>query len=74
MAGVSTRGAIALYRATQVHAALSGRDYVQPEDIRAVAPHVLGHRIVSSGGARRQDAEALLARMIGEIPVPLENG
>ena len=70
--GVSTRGAIALYKATQVHAALQGRDYVQPEDIRAVAPHVLGHRITSAG-ARRQDAEAILMRMIGEIPVPLEN-
>ena len=71
--GVSTRGAIALYKATQVHAALSGRDYVQPEDIRAVAPHVLGHRIASSGGARRQDVDAILQRMIGEVPVPLEN-
>lgn len=73
VAGVSTRGAIALYKATQVHAALKGRDYVQPEDIRAVAPHVLGHRISSSSGARREDAEALLKRMIGEVPVPLEN-
>ncbi len=69
--GVSTRGAIALYKATQVRAALQGRDYVQPEDIRFVAPHVLGHRIASSG-ARRQDAEGVLKRMIGEIPVPLE--
>ena len=72
VAGVSTRGAIALYRATQVHAALNGRDYVQPQDIKAVAAPVLGHRISSASGARRQDTEAVLDRMIGEIPVPLE--
>ena len=47
--GVSTRGAIALYKASQVTAALSGRDYVLPEDVRYVTPYVLGHRIASDG-------------------------
>jgi MoxR-like ATPase len=47
--GVSTRGAIALYKASQVEAAFSGRDYVLPEDVRFVAPHVLCHRL-STGG------------------------
>ena len=51
---------------------VSGRDYVLPEDIRDVARPVLGHRIFSGGGARAQEAELLLDRMIGEIPVPLE--
>ena len=72
ISGVSTRGALALYKACQVNAAFAGRDYVLPEDIRDVARPVLGPRIFSGGGARAQEAELLLDRMIGEIPVPLE--
>ena len=72
ISGVSTRGALALYKACQVNAAFAGREYVLPEDIRDVARPVLGHRIFSGGGTRAQEAELLLDRMIGEIPVPLE--
>ena len=72
IAGVSTRGALALYKACQVNAAFAGREYVIPEDIRDVAKPVLAHRIFSGGGSRARDAEMLLDRMIGEIPVPLE--
>jgi len=43
--GVSTRGAMALYKAAQAFAAISGRDYVIPEDVKYVAPFVLCHRI-----------------------------
>jgi len=70
--GVSTRGAIALYKAMQANAALSGRDYALPEDIRRVAPHVLAHRIASGAGVKRKDAEAKLMYMIDQIPVPVE--
>lgn len=73
IAGVSTRGALALYKACQVNAAFAGREYVIPEDIRDVAKPILAHRIFSGGGSRARDAELLLDRMIGEIPVPLEN-
>ena len=73
IAGVSTRGALALYKACQVNAAFAGREYVIPEDIRDVAKPVLAHRIFSGGGSRARDAEILLDRMISEIPVPLEN-
>ena len=73
IAGVSTRGALALYKACQVNAAFAGREYVIPEDIRDVAKPILGHRIFSGGGSRARDAEMLLDRMISEIPVPLEN-
>lgn len=72
VSGVSTRGALALFKACQVNAAFAGREYVIPEDIRDVAKPVLGHRIFSGSGARARDAEILLDRMIGEIPVPLE--
>ena len=70
--GVSTRGAIALYKGMQAHAALHGRDYAMPEDIRAVAAPILAHRITSGAGVKKQDAEARLAMLIEQIPVPLE--
>lgn len=69
--GVSTRGAIALYKAVQVTAALNGRDYAIPEDVRFVAPHVLGHR-VASASTRGNDAEVYIKKILDEIPVPLE--
>lgn len=70
--GVSTRGAIALYKAVQASAALSGRDYALPEDIRRMAPCVLAHRVAAGGGLRRADAEAKLNHLIDRIPVPVE--
>jgi MoxR-like ATPase len=70
--GVSTRGAIALYKASQVEAAFSGRDYVLPEDVRMVAPHVLSHRLSSGGLAKSADAGAFLRKIIDQTPVPLE--
>ena len=70
--GVSTRGAIALYKAAQVTAAFKGRDYVIPEDIREMAPWVLCHRISSAGSARAQDTEQFLADLLAKIPVPTE--
>lgn len=70
--GASTRGAIALYKASQVTAAFSGRDYVMPEDILKMAPHVLSHRILSRGSESFEDAKKYLNRLLEEIPVPLE--
>ena len=69
--GVSTRGAIALYKAAQVTAALNGRDYVLPEDVRFVAPHVLSHRVASSN-TRSSDTETYIRKILDETPVPLE--
>ena len=71
--GVSTRGAIALYKASQAKAALEGRDYVIPEDVLAGAPYVLSHRIISKGAESFADAKLYLNRMIETIPVPMEN-
>ena len=70
--GVSTRGAIALYKAAQVTAAMEGRDYVIPEDIVREAIPVLAHRVTASSGSR-MDAENYLLGKIGGIAVPLEN-
>ena len=47
--GASTRGAMALYAASQVAAAFAGRDYVLPEDIKELAPFVLAHRLTYRG-------------------------
>ena len=71
--GVSTRGAIALYKASQAKGALEGRDYVIPEDVLAVAPYVLSHRIISKGAESFADAKRYLNRMIETIPVPMEH-
>ncbi len=68
--GVSTRGAIALYRAAQVTALFDGRDYMTPDDIRFVAPHVLCHRL--SGNMGKNETERRFRNLISSVPVPLE--
>ena len=70
--GVSTRGAIALYKAAQVTAAMEGRDYVIPEDVVREAIPVLAHRVTASSGSKK-DAENYLTGKIGRVAVPLES-
>ena len=70
--GVSTRGAIALYKAAQVTAAFHGRDFVIPEDVKDMAPHVLGHRLSSSSLASSRDVQTYLQKLIAAVPVPTE--
>lgn len=72
VSGVSTRGAIALYKAAQVTAAMEGRDYVIPEDVVREAIPVLAHRITAASGSRT-DAEAYLRKKINDVIVPLED-
>lgn len=69
--GVSTRGAIALYKASQATAAFAGRDYVIPEDVKLVAPYVLAHRISKDSG-KTAAAAKFLNKIIENVPVPLE--
>ena len=71
VSGVSTRGAIALYKAAQVTAALEGRDYVIPEDVVREALPVLAHRVSAASGSKK-DAESYLRKKIGDVIVPLE--
>ncbi len=70
--GVSTRGGIALYKASQVIAAFNGRGFVLPEDVKYVAPHVLGHRITIVGGVRPKDISKRITEIIDSVPVPTE--
>lgn len=69
--GVSTRGAIALYKASQITAAMNGRDYVIPEDVKQEAVPVLAHRI-TSGLSDSSDSIRFIEKILTEIPVPLE--
>ena len=70
--GVSTRGAIALYKAAQVTAAMAGRDYVIPEDVVQEAVPVLAHRLTAASGSK-DDAEKYLRSRMETVRVPLEN-
>lgn len=72
LTGVSTRGAIALYKASQAYAVINGRSFVLPEDVQAVAQDVLCHRIISAGGRRSKETAAYLDEIIRNVPVPLE--
>lgn len=71
--GVSTRGAIALYQASQVMAAFLGRDFVIPEDIKKLAPYVLSHRITLSGRIQALDSFEIINKLVAEVPVPVED-
>ena len=70
--GASPRGTIALTKAARVHAAFQGRAYVTPDDVKALAPHVLAHRLYYRTAVDSAGAEALFAEMLDEIPVPTE--
>ena len=69
--GVSTRGALALWRAAQISAALEGRDYVIPEDVKQEAVAVLPHRF-SLVRKSHLDNGQFLRGLLEEIAVPLE--
>jgi MoxR-like ATPase len=70
--GASPRGALALYRTTQARAAVHGRDYVIPDDVKALAHATLSHRIIISPAARIKDVspESILDEMMKTTPVP----
>lgn len=72
-AGASTRGALLLARAARARALLRGRDYVLPDDVKALGVPCLAHRVaLQSGraGAGRREAETLLRDLIERVPVP----
>lgn len=69
--GVSARGSLALYKASQITAALNGRDYVIPEDVKREAMAVLPHRIMLSGRSHL-GSQGFVRNMLEEVEVPLE--
>ena len=71
LTGISTRGSLALYRACQIIAALRGRDYVIPEDVKLEALCVLPHRLTLVNQSHLDNVQ-YLQNLLDEIPVPLE--
>jgi MoxR-like ATPase len=65
--GVSPRGAVALQKATQALAFISGRDYAIPDDVKFLAPHVLSHRLIPAGGRR---AQTIVEQLLRQVPIP----
>ena len=72
--GASPRASLALFRAARARAAIEGRDYVLPDDVKTMAPHVLAHRLILSTQARLRgrDVGEILADVIRRVPVPVE--
>lgn len=70
--GVSPRGTLALFRASQANAAISGRDYIIPEDIKKMAPYVLNHRIIVKGINKSANIYDFISSVIFDIKVPVE--
>jgi MoxR-like ATPase len=72
--GASPRATLALYAASQAWAAIHRRDYVIPDDVKGMAPHVLTHRLMIAPQAqlRGRTPEELVADIVDTVPVPVE--
>jgi MoxR-like ATPase len=70
--GASPRGSIALERCARARAWLAGRDFVTPDDIRAIAPDVLRHRVLPSYEATAEgwDGDRLVGALLDKVPLP----
>ncbi len=70
--GASPRGSLALFKTGRAHAAVQGRDYVIPDDIKAMAEPTLAHRMIVSPSARIKNVEsrAVLKEVLDSVPVP----
>ena len=72
--GVSPRGSLAMLKACQVYAALKGRDFVQPEDVKILCPYVFSHRIILKDNIRFRGVKStsIIEELLNIIPVPTE--
>lgn len=70
--GASPRGSLALYRSAQARAAVNGRDYVIPDDVKALAESALAHRVIIGPAARIKnvDSRSVIRDILGHLPVP----
>ena len=70
--GLSTRGALALMRCARVEAVLAGRAYVTPDDVKAVAPAVMAHRLMLTADALLEGATGtdIVRSVLGQVAVP----
>jgi MoxR-like ATPase len=74
--GSSPRGSLYLMRASQAHAAIEGVEFVRPDDVKAVAAAVLGHRVLARSELRSKGGttEQVIARILEHVPVPVPVG
>ena len=73
--GVSPRGALALMHASQAKAALSGRDFVTPDDVKSVAVDVMAHRLLCRNTAAARETSGgrmIVEELLSSVPVPTE--
>jgi len=67
--GLSPRAGIAVLRAAKARALLNGRDYVAPDDVRAILPQTIAHRLIPSADANR-GPRAQVQAMLDAVPLP----
>jgi MoxR-like ATPase len=72
--GASPRGTLCLYRAAQALAAVKGRDYVLPDDVKYLTPFVLTHRLIIAAQTRLRgrDVKQIIAQVVDSVPAPVE--
>ncbi|MYA62988.1 MAG: MoxR family ATPase [Dehalococcoidia bacterium] len=72
--GGSPRATLGLYKTSQARAALDGRDFVTPDDVKAMAEPVLAHRLILTSGARLRGIlpEQVISGILNTLPVPIE--
>jgi len=70
--GASPRGSLALFRTSQARAAIFGRDFVLPDDVKALAESALCHRVILGPAARLRDVDEseVIKEILGNVPVP----
>ena len=70
--GASPRGSLALFRTSQARAAVEGRDYVLPDDVKAMAVPTLAHRLIIGSAARIREVDArdIVEELLERLPVP----
>ncbi len=70
--GASPRGSLALYKTAKANAAIAGRDYVIPDDVKALAEVTLAHRLIISPSARIKnvDPREVVQELLDSVPVP----
>ena len=73
--GASPRATMALYRTCQALAAINGRDFVLPDDVKQMAPHVLTHRLMVNPQTRLRGRkpEEIIRDVVDTVPVPVES-
>jgi len=73
--GASPRATLALYQTSQAWAAIHNRDFVLPDDVKAMAPHVFNHRLIIAPQAqlRGRNTQELIRDIVVSVPVPVES-